>query len=77
MASSSVSLIDQVLSIAQTALIIVIALFLVGVFVYFSIKLYFWYLRFKNRTRSLKDKTFFKIQINEDNEIEPAAGEQM
>lgn len=77
MISSSISPIDQVLSIAQTVLIIVVVLFLIGVFIYFGIKFYFWYLRFKNRTRSLKEKTFFKIQITEDNEIEPAATEQM
>jgi UDP-N-acetylmuramate--alanine ligase len=33
--------------------------------------------KFRNRKRSLKVKVFLKIQIPEDNEIEPAAAEQM
>ena len=33
--------------------------------------------KFRNRKRSLKEKVFLKIQIPEDNEIEPAAAEQM
>ena len=75
--AQSISSIDQVLSIAQSALIGAVFVLVFIFLIYFGVKFYFWYLRFKNRTRSLKDKTFFKIQINEDNEIEPAAGEQM
>lgn len=75
--AQSVSTIDQVLSIAQSALIGLVFVTLLIVLLYFGIKFYFGYVRFKNRNRSLKNKTFFKIQITEDNEIEPAAAEQM
>lgn len=52
-------------------LIVVLILFVIGAYAWI------WFQKFKNRNRNLKDKTFFKIITNEENEIEPAAAEQM
>ena len=75
--AQSISTLDTILVFAQNALVGLVFLFFFILIIYFGIKAYFWYLRFKNRTRSLKEKAFFKIQITEDNEIEPVAAEQM
>jgi hypothetical protein len=56
-------------------LLIVILVLVIALFAGFQ----YWIFnkKFKSRKRSLKDKVFLKIQISEDNEIEPAAAEQM
>ncbi|PJA40806.1 hypothetical protein CO178_01530, partial [candidate division WWE3 bacterium CG_4_9_14_3_um_filter_34_6] len=72
-----VSTIDNLLNIAGTGLLFVVLAVLLFLAFYWGIRFYFWYLRFNNRSKSLSKKTFFKIQIPEDSEIEPAAAEQM
>lgn len=77
MVSAQLSPVDQVISFIQTILVFVLIFGLIVVIFYVAFRAYVWYSRFKNRSRSLKSKTFFKIQISEENEIEPAIAEQM
>src|SRR3990167_8215631 len=68
---------EQLFGFLEILLIAIIAGGLLVALLFFGIKAYLWFLRFKNRSRSLKDKAFFKIQIPEGSEIEPAAAENM
>ena len=77
MFSSASDTSDQFLSIVIKAGIwLAVVVFLIF-FIYFGFKALVWYLRFKKRSRALGDKTFFQIRISEENDIEPAAAEQM
>jgi hypothetical protein len=75
--AEEITALDQALYTVQVAVILIIVFLLLLLLVFIGIRIYIIYLRFKNRTRSLKDKTFLKIQINEENEIETAVAEQM
>ncbi len=71
------SILDQVLYYALVALALAIFLLLLGFAIYYGVKFYLFYLRFKNRSRTLKDKVFLQIQIPEEIELENAAVEQL
>ena len=68
---------DTFIGSVQFAAIFLVVLLLVVVVAYFGVKAYLIRLKMKNRDVSLANKTFFKIRITEENEIEPAAIEQM
>lgn len=57
---------------------VILILFLIFIFAsFYGLKFYLFKLRLNNRAKTLKNKTFFKIQLPEDNEIEPASAEQI
>ncbi len=64
----------QFAQITVLILILIMILLIVG---YYGLKAHLFYLRLKNRTKTLKNKTFLKIQLADDNEIEPASAEQI
>ncbi len=68
---------EQLLHKIQVGTIVLVFVLLLILIIIGLFYLWVWYQRFKNRSRSLDDKIFFKISINEDSEIEPAAAEQM
>ncbi len=74
---SELSFIDQFFYFIQVATFLAVSVLVLMFAIYYGFKSYIWYLRFKNRKRSLHDKVFLKIQIPEDNEIEPSMSEQM
>ncbi len=67
----------QSLHLFQTVLIFSVILLVLMVVIYYGFKAYIWHVRFKNRKKSLDEKVFLKIQIPEENEIEPSMSEQM
>lgn len=76
-AVNSVNPADAAFRMFQFLGIMAVIIFLLIIAVYYGIYAYLYYRKFKNRNKSLKNKTFLKIQITEDNEIEPTAAEQM
>lgn len=74
---SEISTVDQFLQIVQIVIFLLLFLLVLVSLLVLGFKIYVWNARYKNRTRSLKDKVFFKIQVADDNEIEPAVAEQM
>lgn len=68
---------ESFISLLITITILAVIILIVVLLIYFGLKFYFFYKRFKNRDRYLKNKVLFKIQITDDNEIEPSAAEQM
>lgn len=68
---------DQTLYFIQVAVVLALVGLFLFLLVYYGIKAYIWYIRFKNRKTTLEDKVFLKIQIPEDNETEPSMSEQM
>lgn len=68
---------DQFLNFLKLGGIFLFILVAIIFLAYYGFKAYIWYTRFKNRKRSLSEKVFLKIQVPEDNEIEPSMSEQM
>ena len=56
---------------------VLLLILILGTLFFFAIKLYILKQRLKRRDQSLRNKVFLKIQIPDDNEVEPAAAEQM
>ncbi len=67
------SVMSALINVAILGGVLIAFLLLLVVGIYY----WMWRVKFKSRERSLKDKVFLKIQLAEDNEIEPAAAEQM